>query len=113
MHRISIILKKPILKFAAWYCCLTPLVVGISIFLYGYFFIEHAKVYIDHQASQQFHELAMWVCASSIIAGIVSLFGVYLHKQFWILSVAVIGILLSIVVGYVAFVSFVLSGITC
>jgi chromate transport protein ChrA len=106
MKSIAYNFRRPTLVLAAWYSFFTPLVVILSLFI----FLNYVT---DHHLTRDFCDVLRWVCVSSLISGIVSLFGMRRYGARRILPAAIAGILFSAGAGYAAFVIMALSSISC
>ena len=92
---------------AAWYSWITPFVsLGALIikFFYGprYDMADNGTKFTDWDADGDFYLIVECVLLSSLVAGIVSLYGIWKHKEPQIRPIAIIGIVLSLGIGFLA-----------
>ena len=97
--------KRSFFSVAAWYCLVAPFVAagfGTTIFLkyYQYERWQPQSFPTEYQAIS----ITFFICLSSFLLGIASLFGISRHGIKVILWKAVIGILASCFVGLLAFI---------
>ncbi len=109
--------RKPLLVLAAAYSCITPFIVAVFIGVF-YFIMYQIEVKQNHvilsrQAYGDMLEMPLFVLMSTLVSGIVSLFGIRKHGAKPILLKAIAGILASLGVGFVVYVLLAMSSIIC
>jgi hypothetical protein len=99
--------RRPFLVLAASYSCFTPFIVAI---LTTVFFIivdqaeakQHRIIFARHAAGDVLL-IPFWLLVSSLLFGVLSLFGIRKHGASPILLKAIIGILASFGFGFIVF----------
>jgi len=97
---------------AAWYSLITPFAMAATIALFYY--LEDASNAESQRMISNFLQFGLLICISSLIAGIISLFGIPRHGTRIIVWKATIGIVASCALGcgivYLAFANIFRSG---
>jgi hypothetical protein len=86
---------------AAWYSCLTPFVVAAATGLFIWGVIKHPT--LRRITYSEILYIPILILPSSLISGVVSLFGMRKHGIKPILLKAIIGILASLAFGFIIF----------
>ena len=109
--------RKPLLVLAASYSCVTPFIVAVFIGVF-YFIMYQIEVKQNHvmlsrQAYGDILEIPFFVLVSTLVSGVVSLFGIRQRGARPILLKAIVGILASLGVGFVVYMLLAMSCIIC
>jgi hypothetical protein len=86
---------------AAWYSCVTPFVVAAATSVFIWEVIQHPT--LRRTTYSEILYIPILILPSSLISGIVSLFGMRKHGIKPILLKAIIGILASLAFGFIIF----------
>jgi uncharacterized membrane protein len=97
--------KQTYFSIAAWYCLVAPLLASgfatLICFLEGPY-ERHHRVLVSFINEFQANDIQCWVCVSSLVVGLVSLFGMRRHGLNAILWKTIFGILASGLFGLAA-----------
>ena len=99
--------SRKLFLIAAWYSWIIPFVLlGALIlnFFYGPFYgsADDGTKFTDWDADGDFYFIVECILFSCLVSGIVSLFGIWKHTEPQIRPIAIIGIVLSLGIGFLA-----------